>query len=319
MTLTDTTATKPSAQPTAHEPSCEQSRTDTVREQEFRWYGASMLIGLFAGALFDQVALPSVAAGVEATGRVRNTPWARATRSAASDQLVLWGDAADRQAEFDRLKDLHRAVKGTGYNGVRYSALNPESWNWILISTLRMHINAYPHITGKALTPEDAQAFWSYYCTEFNHLQLPGSSRLPESYAEVCDYYDMVVREKAQPNKTLDGAVQAARQPAFPEFLPGPIRPLWPLLGPTAGHALCILGFGIMDPQLRDLASIRWTRRHQIEFHALTKVVQAAHRHLPKRLTYSPLAYNRWKHEQLTAKYRSIGLTSFAADAEPST
>lgn len=314
MTIIDeASATSPDHDPAAAEPR-QPSPTNDARAERFRWYGASVLIGLFAGALFDQVALPSVAAGVEATGRVRNTPWARATRSAASDQLVLWGDAADRQVEFDRLKDLHRAVKGTGYNGVRYSALNPESWNWILISTLLMHLHAYPHITGRALTAEDAQAFWAYYRNQFEHLQLPGQSRLPESYAEVCAYYDNVVHEKAQPNKTLDGAVQALRRPQFPEFLPRTIKPIWPILGPTAGHVVGILGYGIMHPQVRELASIRWTRRHDIEFTVLTKIVQTAHRRLPNRLTYSPLSYNRWKHDQLTSKYRSLGLRSFAAD-----
>ncbi len=114
--------------------------------ERFQRYLGTTLFALFAGAFFDQVMLPEVAAGVEWTGRIRNTPFQRAARSAAADQLIFIAGREERQAESDRLALAHRDVKGVGFNGTRFSALNPESWNWIMISAIVAHMKRlYPH------------------------------------------------------------------------------------------------------------------------------------------------------------------------------
>ncbi len=285
-----------------------------ARFEKFRWHGASVLMGLFGGALFDQVALPSVAAGVESTGRIRNATWARAIRTAASDQLVFWGTEADRRAEFSRLKLLHRDVKGVTDDGERYSALSPESWNWILTSTFFMMHNSYTPMTGERLTADDDQAFWEYFKAATVGLHLPGKSALPETYCELRENYDEMARTRLRANDTLDNAVDSLLSPPRPDFIPAVASPLWRLIGPVAGHGVCILSFGIMHPGVRALTRVRWTRRHEIEFRVLTAGVRFAFRHLPKRLQYSPLAYNRWRYEELSRSYRSLGLTSFAPD-----
>ena len=76
---------------------------------------------------------------------------------------MFHGDEADRQAEMERLLRLHRDVKGVGADGVRYSALNPESWNWILISTFFVHRSACIAITGKQPSATANQAIWDRF------------------------------------------------------------------------------------------------------------------------------------------------------------
>src|SRR5690348_7155908 len=88
------------------------TREQPLVDDFHRWSG-TYFIALFAGRLFDQILLPEVAAGVDGTGRIRYAPFARAGRTAASDQLALWGDNAVRHAEYARLKELHRDVRGT--------------------------------------------------------------------------------------------------------------------------------------------------------------------------------------------------------------
>src|SRR4051812_6237389 len=129
----------------------------------FERVAGSSFIGLFAAGLFDQAMLPAVSAALEDTGRIRTEPWWRALRTAASDQIVFHGATADRRAEAKRLVRLHRDVKGIGANDIRYSALNPESWNWILISTFFVYRNAFTVITGKELTADDDQAVWDRF------------------------------------------------------------------------------------------------------------------------------------------------------------
>jgi uncharacterized protein (DUF2236 family) len=301
--------------PAAHQPPQPAAMTSVT--ERFHWFGGTLFVALFTGALFDQVALPSVAAGVESTGRVRHTPFERAIRTAASEQLTYWAEGADHDVETARLRQLHRDVRGVGHNGVRYSALTPESWNWILISTFRMHRGAYLAITGDRLDDADEQAIWDHFRSQVDGLELPGNSRLPVGHTEMQDYYDRIVREKCLANITLDGAVEAMLTPPMPDGLPRAIGPLWTLLAPVVGHVAHVLGFGVIHPGVRALTAPKWTRRHDVEFAALTTLLHAAYTVLPKRLTYTPLAYNRWQYQQLISRYRARGLTSFAPAQQP--
>ena len=86
---------------------------------------------------------PAVSASLVDTGRIRDDPFGRARRTAASDQLAFIARSADRREETHRLIQLHRDVKGVGPDGVRYSALSPEPWNWNLISIFFMHRGAF--------------------------------------------------------------------------------------------------------------------------------------------------------------------------------
>jgi uncharacterized protein (DUF2236 family) len=308
-------ATIASDSPAAAQAGNGRDRDREAFREHIRWYTGNIFLALFAGALVDQVALPTVAAGVEATGRARYLPWGRAGRTAAADQLVFFGDAADSRAEQERLKRLHRDVKGIGSNGVRYSAFEPESWNWILISTFLVQRNAYPHITGRQLTPEQDQQYWDYFREKVEHLQLNGSAQLPENFTDMLAHYDKTIRDKAVANKTLDCAVETLNHMPFPAFLPGIGKPLWPLAAGAMGHIALVLAFGIIHPGVHDLTRWKWTRRHQIEFTALTAALRIADRVLPNRLTLTPLAYNRRQYERLVARYQSVGLTSFKPDS----
>jgi uncharacterized protein (DUF2236 family) len=280
----------------------------------FQRVAGSLLLGLFAPGLYDQAMLPAVSAALEDTGRIRNTPWQRAMRTAASDQIMFAGDAADARAEAERLVRLHHDVKGVGGNGIRYSALHPESWNWILISTFFVHRSAFAAITGQRLTAADNQAIWDRFRQLTADLQLPGRSVLIDDYEDLCAYYDRIVAEKLQVTPTLECAVAHTLRPARPDFLPALTAPVWAVLGPLVGHVVAVLGFGSMHPGVRALVPMGWTRRHGLEFAALTFLLRVAYGWLPHGLTDTPLTRNRRKYDRIMAQYKRIGLTSFAPE-----
>lgn len=278
----------------------------------FERAAGSIFVGLFVAGLFDQAMLPPVSAALEDTGRIRNAPWERGLRTAASDQIAFYGDEADRKAEMERLKRLHRDVKGVGAEGVRYSALNPESWNWIMISTFFVYRSAFVTITGEQPSATEDQAIWDRFRQLTEGLQLPGGSRLIESYDELCTYYDRMAAETLEATSTLECAVRHVLQPARPDVLPALMAPVWKLTAPMIGHVLGVLGFGIMRPEVRALVPMKWTRRHDREFAILTTTVRLAYGWLPTRFTDTPLARNRREYQRLIEKYRGIELTSFA-------
>lgn len=294
----------------------DQTAPTSAAGELFERVASSSFVGLFATGLFDQAMLPAVSAALEETGRIRNEPSWRALRSAASDQIVFYGNASDRSAEAERLIRLHRDVKGTGANGIRYSALNPESWNWILISTFFMYRNAVEVISGTKFDAVANQAAWDLFREKTFELQLPGRSALISDYAQLCTYYDHVVADKLELTDTLRAAVDTVLHPPRPDFVPPVLAPIWTLASPAAGHVVAVLGFGTMHPGVRDIVPMPWTRLHDIEFAVLRRGIALAYRFLPTRLTDTPLARNRKEYTRLMTKYRGIGLTSFAPDRE---
>ena len=124
----------------------------SVADRFERVMGSRFLV-LFASALFDEMMLPAVSAALVDTARIRDDPFARARRTAASDQLTFIANDVDRREEMQRLVRLHRDIKGVGPDGVRYSAMSPEPWNWNLISIFFMHRGAFMAMTGESSAP----------------------------------------------------------------------------------------------------------------------------------------------------------------------
>jgi uncharacterized protein (DUF2236 family) len=276
----------------------------------------SRLLALFAPALFDEMMLPAVSAALVDTARIRDDPFGRAWRTAASDQLAFIAKTADRRVEMQRLVRLHRDVKGVGPGGVRYSALSPEPWNWNLISIFFMHRGAFLALTGEQFSASDNQMIWDRFRALCADLQMPGRARqLTESYEELCAYYDEMAVEKLKHTTALDIVMDATLRPRRPAYMPAVTEPLWTVLGPVAGHIVAVLGFGIMHPGVRALVPMTWTRRHDFEFRVLTRLLRLAYRRLPRRFTDTPLARHRREYERLAERYKGIGLMSFVPGA----
>jgi uncharacterized protein (DUF2236 family) len=292
-----------------------EKSAETVADRFESAMGSRLLI-LFASALFDEMMLPAVSASLVDTARIRDDPFARGRRTAASFQLTFLADAADRREEMQRIVRLHRDIKGVGPDGVRYSAMSPEPWNWNLISIFFMYRGAFVTMTGENLSAADNQAIWDRYRALTTDLQMPGRARqLLESYEELCAYYDTMATEKLKHTEALDIVVAAIRRPQRPDGMSALTEPLWRLLGPLGGHVAAVMGFGIMHPRVRAILPMRWTRRHDLEFAVLSKLLQIAYRRLPRRITHTPLAQPTCNYARVVNDYKAIGLTSFVPGA----
>jgi uncharacterized protein (DUF2236 family) len=302
-----------------------RATTSTVRPRvlaQFRKYSGSALPGFFGASAYDEVAIPAVAAAVDKTGRFDDNFTDRSLRGALSTTLALWGDAEDRAAEADRLKHLHRDVRGFGrddFADVRYSALDPELWNWIAVSGMFLILHSFTPSTGIKLSAAEQEAAYRQLLDAFAILQLPGrSASLPPTYADAKVYYDEMVATRAQKNSFLDRSVRRIGKLPLPTLLlPKPLAvamtPLWVIVRPGAGHVIKICSFGIMHPGIRQTTGFQWTSRHDIEFALYTRLLQLLWRALPNRLLLVPLARNRLEYEKIVRVHRSVALDSFGA------
>ena len=286
------------------------SSTTQDLPDEIRWAAGSTLLGLFAVALFDQAALPEVSAALARTGRIRSDALGRATRSAASHQIITWGTNEDRAAEAERLKTLHRTVRGTNEDGRPYSALAPDLWMFIQASSIIMTRNGVATLLGRELTPDEDEALYTYVLHDLEALQLGRGAHLPGTWSELLTWYEHML-PRIERTESLDDAFRNAHRPPAPPTVPAPLRPAWRLLRQPVGRTLVVLGLGVMHPDARQRMPINWGAAEDVQFKILSTCVATAYRRLPKRITLSPLAYNRWRYEQLITHYRAVGLQSF--------
>lgn len=195
--------------------------------REFRKHTGSTLGGFFGASAFDEVALVPVAAAVDRTGRFEANFADRGVRSGFSTFLAIWGDAADRAAEGDRLKTLHRDVRGHGkgaFSDVRYSALDPHLWNWIAVSGLFLVLNSFTPCTGITMTPPERDAAYEQLLEAFSALELPGrSAKFPATYDEAVEYYDRMVRTELAANPFLSKVTKDLTRLPLPTLVLPPL------------------------------------------------------------------------------------------------
>ncbi len=289
---------------------------------EFRKHSGSVLGGFFGAAAFDEVALVPVAAAVDKTGRFASNFADRGVRSGFSTLLAIWGDAADRAAEGERLKTLHRDVHGRGtgdFADVRYSALDPKLWNWIAVSGLMLVLNSFTPCTGITMSDDERVVAYQQLLESFRVLELPGkNAKLPATYDEAAEYYDAMVRDELAENPFLRRVTENLTRLPLPTLvLAPPIRlaltPPWWLLRPLAGRVVKVCSFGILHSGVRELTGFQWQARHDREFAFYSRLLQLAWRTLPDRVLLIPLARNRIEYEKLVRLHRSVALESFAA------
>ncbi|WP_370067694.1 oxygenase MpaB family protein [Mycobacterium sp. MAA66] len=298
------------------------SRPHAALAADVRWWlGSPFSLGLFGRLALDQVAYRPIAAAVDHSGRFRQNFTDRGVRSFTFGMLMLFGDDSDRRWDTDELKRLHAAVRGAGngeFEGTRFSALDPELWNWIAVSSLNLFYRGYVAVRGEDLDDEQREAVYQTLRWMLSYLELPSArAKLPETLPDMLSYYDRVAAEKLADNSFLQYADESFDAVPVPELLPKPVRdlvaPVWNLVVPIALRPPKVLGQRLAHAKMRELLDVRQTGTVRLEYACYLMALRLAWRHLPKRLVLDPLAYNRYRYERLRAAYQSVQLDSFAA------
>jgi uncharacterized protein (DUF2236 family) len=285
------------------------------------WLGSPLSLGLFGRLALDQVAYRPIAAAVDWSGRFQENFTDRGIRSLAFGMLMLFGDEADRRSDTEELKRLHAGVRGTGngeFADTRFSALDPELWNWIAVSSLNLFYRGYLAVCGEDLDAGQREVVYQTVRWMTSYLELPSArAKLPETLADMTAYYDRVAEKHLADNAFLQYADDSFDTLPVPALLPKQLRvlalPLWSLVTPIALRVPKVLGQRHAHPKMRELLDIRSTRLTRLEYALYLKASQLAWRYLPRAVVLDPLAYNRYRYERLRSAYHGVQLDSFAA------
>jgi uncharacterized protein (DUF2236 family) len=237
---------------------------------------------LAARALLLQVAHPVVGAGVGEHSVYKTDPYGRLDRTTKSTLRLVYG-GADGHAEGERLRRLHREIKGVDEHGRRYSALNPEAYLWVHATGFELGV-VFHELFGTPLSPEAQERLFQEWRTVGWRLGIP-SRHLPKTQAEFWEFWHGVV-PKLENNRVVQDLLWESPPP--PPKVPGFI---FRAINDSVGRTSRGLAAWTLPEELRERIGLpRVTAREEQKLRRVCARMRFLGDRLPERMLVTPLA-----------------------------
>jgi uncharacterized protein (DUF2236 family) len=228
---------------------------------------------------------PTVAAGIYEHSEIFTDPWRRAQRTFSYGQLVMFGP--DRAGTAREIRELHRDIKGTGFDGRPYHAWNREAWTWVHLTTFEATLFALEKIHGR-LADADVDALYDE-ARQVGTLYGVRSQDMPGDAAGLRQYVEEGIESKCTHRPVVD-LVPSLQQVPPPKGLPVPSLPWRLSMGPTS-HPVHIALAGSFPETIRRRWGIRWSPLHELEYRVQLRLLRTLTAPLPDWLRMLPYPY----------------------------
>jgi uncharacterized protein (DUF2236 family) len=242
----------------------------------------------FAGRVLAlQGSHPTIAAGIYQHSNVFEDPFGRAERTFTYLQRILFGP--DRAGTAAEIRELHRDIKGTGYDGRPYHAWNREAWTWVHLTTFEATVFSLRKIHGN-IPRRDLEALYRDVKT-VGVLYGVREGDMPDDIAGLRDYIVRGIEEKLTHVPADADLTRVLRTVPHPTGVPLPST-LWSLLRLSTSHGLQIAIVGSFPDTIRRRWGLRWTPLHEAEYRSQILALRTATAPLPDRLRMLPYPYH---------------------------
>lgn len=202
-----------------------------------RWFGperpirqvhgdASMFVGGLR-ALLLQSLHPLAMAAVAAHSGYRGDPWGRLQRTSTFLAVTTFGTADDAQRAVDRVRAVHRHVRGTTAAGEPYRASDPHLLAWVHVSEVDSFLRAHRRYGARPLDEAGYDGYVADTARVAMALGVPDPPRDQASLAARLAAYRPELRSTPE-------AREAARFLLFRSPLPWFARPPYAVLAAGA-------------------------------------------------------------------------------------
>lgn len=161
-----------------------------------------MLVGGL-GSLFFQMLHPHSMAGVAQHSRYKSDPRGRLLQTANFIGRTTYGTKADAQADIQRVRTVHRAVRGVADDGESYYANDPHLLAWVHACEVSMFLRGYQRFGALTLSTRDADDYVNEMATLARDL---GAENPPTSVDDLDERL-----ESYRPELRLSADARAAR------------------------------------------------------------------------------------------------------------
>jgi uncharacterized protein (DUF2236 family) len=244
---------------------------------------------LLAGrALVLQVMHPVIGAGVRDFSDFKTDPWGRLDRTVTSLQVQLFGGAGAVD-EAERLRALHGSIRGTGFDGVPYSALNQGAYAWVHMSNFDTLLT-FDRFIAKQMHPDEREQLFAEWRQAGRVLGIR-DEHMPSDLTELKAYVRDMITDTLTDNPTVRDVLATLH---MRHIGPPPWRmfpePLWRALRPLGRSVLRDTTVGTLPEVARQKLQLSWSESDQRRLRALALVVRTASAPVPDVVLQYPLA-----------------------------
>jgi uncharacterized protein (DUF2236 family) len=130
---------------------------------------------------------PAVLAGVWDHSSFRDDMLGRLRRTARFIALTTYGGREQAEAAIERVREVHRKVRGVTPDGLVYAADDPELLTWVHATETICFLDAWIRYGDPAISPADQDR---YFAETAQIALLLGADEVPTSRAETLAYID---------------------------------------------------------------------------------------------------------------------------------
>lgn len=262
----------------------------------WRCAGDVRLVGAGAYAILLQVGHPTVGAGVSEHSDFRADPWGRLLRTLDYSYAMTYGGPELAGEMGQRIREMHKHIKGVKPDGERYSALEPEAYAWVH-ATLAHSIVRASQLLGTPIPAGELERFYAEW-RRGGRLIGVRERDLPATWAEFGEYFERMVEERLERTAAVDEVLESLSEPTRPDlpFLP---EAAWRIARIPAAHQIALTTGGLLSPRLRELYGVEWTRGQERQLQLLAAASRRATPLMPATLRNFGPSYLRWRREAI--------------------
>lgn len=254
---------------------------------------------------------PVIAAGVAQHSTVFTDPYGRGIRSFQAVMRWVYGGQDVAEAERQWLIDMHKSVKGVGYDGQHYSALTPEPFAWVWATAYPSMVAGLQMFYRGEVTPAVERRLYEE-AKQLARILGVHERCIPPTVEEFWAYYDDAVANTLAPTPFVEESRRIARRGLVPPppGTPRVLHPAWRVFArATAPAALRTVDFvsgAFMPPRGREIQGITWTAREEAALRVLAFMLRNAVPLLPERVRFHPYAYRARRSAMSSARTRGL-------------
>jgi uncharacterized protein (DUF2236 family) len=248
-------------------------------------------------ALILQVAHPTVAAGVGQFSDYETAPWKRLVGTLDLYMRVIYGGRDETPAEAgERLRSMHKRLKGVHEDGTHWHALDPAAFHWVH-ATL---VDGIAEMNARFGTPMNGLEIELYYeeMREVGRLYGLRDQDMPADWGSFRTYFDAMVEDELRDSETLQNVIRSVFNPAKPPLAALPDA-IWNVAKWPGGELVKLTTVGSLPPVLRKRLGLEWSRERELALRAQQGAIRGLFPRLPDRLRLMPPAYAARRGETL--------------------
>jgi uncharacterized protein (DUF2236 family) len=240
-------------------------------------------------ALILQVAHPTVAAGVGQHSDYANAPWQRLVGTLDLYLRVIYGGRDETPAAAgERLRALHKPIKGIDGDGNRYHALEPGAFHWVHATLLDSMVQMNARF-GRPMTLVERELFYEEMC-EVAKLYGLREQDMPPDWSAFEDYFAQMVNDELRDSELLQEVIATVFRPSKPPVVPVS-EGVWGFASRPGAELVRLVTVGTLPRVLRERFGLEWSRERSLALRAQQQAVRRLFPLLPDRVRLMPPAY----------------------------